>query len=202
MLAMFVNVWNAMANGVQYYWYGRRFLLLPSPFRYCLHSSFTKSVWTLHISDGQNSMMTSPTCLHVCMSPAVQVWTCWRRSCPAPSWCCSPPSTWRWCRSCRTRGWCARWRTSTSAPASSRTGAAASRGSAGCTNSTSGIRSLELAVFFTLILVRKILRRLSYEAKYNRDDFIVENLTTFTDDIPRTRTKVSCGWRTGGHEIT
>ena len=58
------------------------------------------------------------------------------------------------------------------------------------------------AVCFTMILVRKILRRLSYEAKYNRDDFIVENLTTFTDDIPRTRTKVSCDWRTGGHEIT
>ena len=61
---------------------------------------------------------------------------------------------------------------------------------------------MELAVFFTLILVRKILRRLSYEAKYNRDDFIVENLTTFTDDIPRTRTKVSCDWRTGYQEIT
>ena len=30
----------------------------------------------------------------------------------------------------------------------------------------------------------------------------MENLTTFTDDIPRTRTKVSCDWRSHGHVTT
>jgi len=34
---------------------------------------------------------------------------------------------------------------------------------------------------------RKILEKLSYESRYNRDDFTVEYLTTFSDDIPMTR---------------
>ena len=32
---------------------------------------------------------------------------------------------------------------------------------------------------------KKILKRLSYEEKYNRDDFTVEYITAMTDDIPR-----------------
>ena len=32
---------------------------------------------------------------------------------------------------------------------------------------------------------KKILKRLSYEERYNRDDFTVEYLTSMTDDIPR-----------------
>ena len=35
---------------------------------------------------------------------------------------------------------------------------------------------------------KKILKRLSYEEKYNRDDFTVEYLSTLVDDIPRVRT--------------
>ena len=32
---------------------------------------------------------------------------------------------------------------------------------------------------------KKILKRLSYESKYNRDDFTVEYVTALTDDVPR-----------------
>ena len=32
---------------------------------------------------------------------------------------------------------------------------------------------------------KRILKRLSYERKYNRDDFVVEYVTALTDDIPR-----------------
>lgn len=32
---------------------------------------------------------------------------------------------------------------------------------------------------------KKILKRLSYEGRYNRDDFTVEYVTAMTDDIPR-----------------
>ena len=34
---------------------------------------------------------------------------------------------------------------------------------------------------------RKVLRKLSYEAEFNRDDFIVEYFSTFVDDVPKTR---------------
>lgn len=33
------------------------------------------------------------------------------------------------------------------------------------------------------------MKRLSFEKKFNREDFTVEYLSTFVDDIPRTKTK-------------
>ena len=34
-------------------------------------------------------------------------------------------------------------------------------------------------------ILRKILQRLSYERRYNRDDFTVEYLSTLVDTVPR-----------------
>ena len=37
-------------------------------------------------------------------------------------------------------------------------------------------------------ILRKILQRLSYERRYNRDDFTVEYLSTLVDTVPRVTT--------------
>ena len=108
----------------------------------------------------------------------------------APSWSCSPLLTSASSGSWRTNLSSARWLTSTSVPASSREDQTqASRESSGCTPSTCKsclhTKIDKIKKYYKLFCYSsKILDRLSYEKKYNRDDFTVEYLTTLVDNIP------------------